>query len=673
MYWSRTGNVVDILVYFAISLGWVVGGWFSVSQSMRFHKREKFIAGISFGLLFYILISNGFAHFLPTYLAFVLASLAVLMLGLWLAGKPIHFPFRWNSRGVWFQIASLLIMTALFTLMMRGLGIGDDYAHLPLVSTMAAGDIPPHYSIFPSVFLPYHYGLDLLASSMVRVAGMFPWSAWDVSRAFVAGLTLLCGWLWFRRVTRSWVATTLSIILFAFGMGTRWLMTLLPSSWLANVSSAVQIIGSSSDTGHTLAEALFRPWQISGGPPIPIPYAFANGIFTPLIFNWGGSSSLPRLAIMLILLLSGRRSLKTNDVFLLVSASLSLALSAEHIFILINLGIGLASLIMIFRQGKGIRYRLLTFPGQFLLMLLVILALASVQGGVITELFRSYFTNIQGVGAAARSNFSLRWPPEFFDAHLGALSVLNWRQTIVLLAECGPVLLLFPLIVFRMHADLKHYRPVELGLGISTLLGVLIPTFVQYGVPRDIVRLTGFGLGAWVILAIQPLWSLFRRASFWRRAGIGLGYIITIFGGLVLFAYQSTAISRPQISDDFSSLDTRMSKAYWNQLDKQTVVFGPVGYRIQALFGRFSITQIDGRILDAFVPYLEEPDLYALYKLGVRYIYIDKNYWDSLGPGHQQALFLPCAHVMKRMEKYNSVTKELSDFRILIDIRACTQ
>ena len=671
MYWSRTGNLLDIFFFFILSLCWIIGGWLLVIQSGRFHKRESLTFGIASGLLLYILLGNAFAHVFPPYPAFVLAAICILLLGLWVARNTVKPWFDLiNLKALW-QVLPLIALTGFFTLMLRGLGVGDDYAHLPLVSTMAAGDIPPHYSLFPSMYLPYHYELDLFAAGLVRVGSFFPWSAWDLSRAFVVSLTIVCAWLWLRRTTRSMKAAWLGTVLIAFGMGTRWLLTLLPTSWLARISSEITLIGSSVATGKTLAEALFRSWVIDGGPPVPFPYAFANGILNPLTFDWAGASSLPLLAIFLIFMISGRRGLKPVGILLLGSAVLSLALSAEHIFVLLELGVGVAALILILRQKLSFRQIFSSFPGQFLLLVLVTGLLSLIQGGVITEIARSFFTGKQGAGAAASGSFSLRWPPTFYDSHMGSLSLLNWAQVIVILAEAGPTLLLFPIVISRMKSDLKHSRTFEFGLGIASFLGIIIPLFVNYAAARDIVRLTAFGLSAWLFLAIQPLWGAIKRALLWKNIGIGIGYAITIFGGIALFAFQTTAIFSPQVSSFVTSMDSRISQTYWNRLNPQVMVFDPIGFRSQTLFGRLSIDAIDGFPISQFVPYLAAPDPTELHKLGFDYVYIDKRYWDHLLPIYQQGLYASCTQVMKRLEKNNSATGELADFRVLIDITNC--
>ena len=121
----------------------MVGGWLLVSRSGRFHKRERLMAGIASGMLLYILLGNALAHWFPVYISFASASVLILAAGCWASRKS---KFRWHdlfSLEIGLQVLALLLIFGVFELIMRGLGLGDDYAHFPLVSTLAAGDIPP--------------------------------------------------------------------------------------------------------------------------------------------------------------------------------------------------------------------------------------------------------------------------------------------------------------------------------------------------------------------------------------------------------------------------------------------------------------------------------------------------------------------------------------------------
>ena len=114
-----------------------------------------------------------------------------------------------------------------------------------------------------------------------------------------------------------------------------------------------------------------------------------------------------------------------------------------------------------------------------------------------------------------------------------------------------------------------------------------------------------------------------------------------------------------------------MSQAYWNRLEPNAMIFDPIGFRGQTVFGRLSIDATNGFTMSQYAPYLTAPDPYVLRKIGFGYIYIDNRYWSSLSPTYQQALYSSCTNVIKRLERYNSATGDLSDFRVLIDIANC--
>jgi len=671
MYWLRSSSIEDPLLFAVTSILWMAGGWLLVSHSGRFLKRERLLAGVASGMLLYILLGNALAHWFHPYAAFASAALLIFLIGLWASRtSKIHWSDLLNLE-VGLQVFSLFIIFGLFELILRGLGLGDDYAHFPLVSIMAAGDIPPHYTLNPSIYLPYHYALDLFAATTVRIGGLFPWSAWDISRAFAISLTLVCGWLWIRRITQSKAGAFWGSFLIAFGMGTRWILGLLPSSWVTALASRVYLIGSSADTAKTLAEAISRKWVIDGGPPVPIPYAFANGVLNPLTFDWGGASSLPFLALTLILMVSSRIKLKWSGLLLFASAFLSLALSAEHIFVLLVLGVGMAVFVMSCYHRSAHHRIPSPFLWQFVAIVIVIVAFSLLQGGVLTEVARTVFEGGRGIGAAASGNFSLRWPPAFFDSHLGSLSLMDWKQLVVILMECGPILLLFPIVLGRMLQDIKHNRITEFGFGLASCFGVVIPLFVNYYAARDITRFTATGMSLWLLLCIQPTWRFVQRTSLGYKILVILSYAFTVFGGIALFAFQCTAIFAPQTATFVSSMDSRMSQLFWDRLDPHMMVFDSTGYRGQTLFGRLSIDTIDGFAKIQYLPYMANPDPYALRKAGFGYIYIDKRYWDHLPANYQRALYPACAQVMNKMEKMNSATGELFDFRILINITGC--
>src|SRR5260370_41266368 len=82
MYWLRTGNFADPLIFLLLGVCWAIGGALLVAASARFRKRERMAAGIAFGLLLYILLGNVLAHFLPVYAALFSSAILILVAGL---------------------------------------------------------------------------------------------------------------------------------------------------------------------------------------------------------------------------------------------------------------------------------------------------------------------------------------------------------------------------------------------------------------------------------------------------------------------------------------------------------------------------------------------------------------------------------------------------------------
>src|SRR4030042_6566446 len=280
MYLSRANNLIDIALYLLLSSGWALGGWLLVRSAFHLRRSERVVSGLAAGFLLFIGISNLLAHILPVTYAFLGASLIIFLAGVACVWRSnLHPWLDKRDLNVIPLMVCFLALTVLFTLILRAGSIFDEYLHLPLISIMAVGEIPPHFYLNPDFYFAYHYGIQVFAASLVCLAGFFPWSAWDVSRALTIAFTLVLGWLWIRRVTRSVTAAWLGSILITFGGGTRWLLLLLPTSLSNWVSQSVNLVGTGLNTAPTLAEALHKTWLIEGGGAASFPFAFHNGIF----------------------------------------------------------------------------------------------------------------------------------------------------------------------------------------------------------------------------------------------------------------------------------------------------------------------------------------------------------------------------------------------------------
>ena len=685
MYWSRTGSYLDVLIWLALSILWAAGGWLLAANLFRSQIRESGLIGLAIGLTTFITLTNLFTNFISLITAYWVSALLLALSGLasWLRARrqtQLTGQLLEALEG-WRYLLALLLLTVLFTAINRGLSIFDDYHNLPLVSTLAAGDAPPHFYLDPQYRLAYHYGLHLFAASLVRLAGLFPWSALDFSKAFVLALTLLLAWVWFRRKTGprgAWLGTALLF----FGGGARWLLLFAPIGWLQRVSQSLSYLGSGTASGANLLASLSQPWAIEGAGSVSFPFAYANGIFPPMLMDLGGSSTLPWLAIFLLLLLrQSRLRLPQAIIFSLVLASL--ALTGEHLFLMVLAGFILSVSLLEFSGGIRVKGHIpphdtppsllkrgLSWLRISAVLLLPAAILALSAGGVLTEIARQQLARWSGTSQAALvgfAGFSLHILPVVVSAHLGAMSVFNPSQLIVILAEIGPILFLAPAAVVSSLRAARRKDWITDGLGFASLIGFAISIFVTYGVPRDIIRFTTAALTLWIILAFPLLWYLYRTKGKWLRYLLAAGFLASVFAGLALFATQILTIPAPQLAYFVDEdLDDIASDLYWNRLPQDAQVLDSIPFRAVTLFGRPSRAH-----RSLYEPYpdwdarIKSPDPHAVAQAGYSYVYMDRDWWKGIDITIRQAYQTGCPElIMQNKDRFG-------DYRRLYDLQDC--
>ncbi len=708
MYWTRADNVWGFLPWLLLSSLWGAGGFLICASVFRLRPGERLVCGLGMGVLLFIVLSNLAAYLAPFPLALWAGSGLTLFIGLttaWKSGfRLLPFgagrrPGGWN-RGAVFSNGFLLLVLAGLTLLFgrinRGLAIFDDYHNLPLVSLMAAGDVPPHFYLNTAHRMAYHYGWHLFAASLVRVGDLFPWSAFDISKAFSLALMAALAWLWFRRWTRSRLGAFLGALLAVLGGGARWLLLFLSPERLADLSAGIALQGTSAYSGPSLAANLSGPWLIEGDGPLHFPFAFANGIFPPAIMALGGSGAIP-LATVFLLLLLARRSWSVGSASLYSLALASLGLTAEYLLVplvvglsLVAAGVGLAR-----RPPPGSLKAGRSHPGRppwvgWLVASMTGALLAFAQGGLLTEMARRTIDRLSGGAAVEGSGFigfALRWPPAIVSAHLGSLSLANPGQILVALAEMGPVLLLAPWATAWAWKQARRGNILAAGMGAAAWIGFLAPVFVEYlGRDRDITHMSGSALFLWLALAFPLAWqAILRLASrppgaTWAGQGAGKGWLpgaawlvlpggmgVALFGGLVLLAFQMLAIQRPQFTTFVTDQDAALAAQYWNRLEPGAQVLDDIPYRAITLFGRGG-----GRAFqDFFLPLpewkalLDDPDPVVMARAGYSYLYHDQEWWGVQPPEARERFRNPC------VKQVNRGAEKGKGMRRLLDIRDC--
>lgn len=671
IYWMRTREIAIPAMYLLMSMLWSFGGWMIVSHAFSLRSRERLISGAAAGFVLYITLSNLLASVLPLSAALWIASSLIFLAGVLLAFRaPSGSRLDLHDLRVWPLVIVALGTAWVFTLILRGLAIFDDYYHLPLVSTMAAGNIPPVFQLDPSQRLAYHYALQVFAASLVRLGGLLPWSAWDLSRGIALGFSLVLGWMWARRVTRSQAAAWLGSGLFIFGGGARWLLLLVPPDWLTRFGAGMQLDDTARRAGTDLGLAVTQPWPMEGGGPIPFPFVFGNGIFRSWSMALGASAALPVMIIFLLLLFWGRRRVPAPGVVVLGMLLAGLALSAEHLLAVVIAGGGL----VLGAHLVGSRARRVPVDWPFLRQSVVVLGigmgLSLVQGGFITEVARDLLTRMTGgtvsIVSTDYQGFSLRPIPAIPSGHFGPLSLLVPGQLIVLAAEMGPVVLLVPIVLILTIRKAAGRNLLFTSLGAGSILSFLFPIFFRYGLDFNITRLTGGALWLWSVLAFPTLWGWMLAARGALRSMTWLGYGVTVFGGLVLFGIQLIAIPSPVLSTFIDNTDARYTRDYWDKLEPGTQVLDRVPERGVTLFGRASRA-----MKDVYHPWpdwkalVEDPDPGAVARAGYGYMYEDREWWNGMSEAVRRALRGSCVHPLI----IEGLTSD--DFPRLLDVRDC--
>ena len=665
MYLFSELQIIPLLFLFLL---WGFGGWLMTLRWFDLEPHERGFVGFGLGLVVANWLGNFTARILPMSVAFWAAALLTVALGLISAlplkrqSLPRLAEVQWAK---WLLFAAAVLV---FTLIGRGLGMLDDFQNLPLVSLMATGDIPPHFPGSPETRFGYHYFLILLGVQFMRVASAAPWTVLDLARGLTLALAIVFTGLLAWRLARNKVVAWVSAAFFALAGGTRWLLLLLPGTLLNRMSSELTLIGSGRDTADNLFEALSLPWEVAGSGSIPFPFAFVNGVNAPALMTHNGYGVLPGVILLLALLLAGRQRMWLASIPLSILLA-SLALANEVDFVILYLGIVLVAIVWMFRN------RTVPPPDSARFWIVVVIAagiLTMIQGGLATEVIYGILTpSTSSSDTYFEVGFSIT-APTVISSHLGRLSIFNPIQLLAAILEIGPLILALPLILIWGYKALREEQWFQAALVASTIPS-LFSIFVEYSGNAGITATTRLLSNAFFVckvLAVPVVWLWLQNQSEWKRnIAYGLG-IMTMLGGILLFAIELIAIPRPVYTEYLADMDARFYEEYWDRLSPASAwVFDPVASRAPTLFGR----QINAIVhwgvhKPEYSALIELPDPYQLQAAGYGYVYADKDYWKQ----HAAQLEQPCVKILKTVDGAKlSHGVLIPDFRQLADISEC--
>lgn len=667
--------IFNLLKDYLPLLIWVIlfslGGIWIIQSSFNLRKNEQTIAGVGLGIVLQIWLSNILAQVIPFTTAIMASAALIAITGLAFSIKRISDkPLKLFEIPIqplqWLALAGLAY---LFIRLGRGLAILDDYQNLPITSLLATGDVPPRFALDPNKVFGYHYFSMLFAAELMRFGDMYVWTALDIARGLGFAISLILGALFVQRVTTSKTAGVLSVLNGLFSGGTRWLFLLLPTSILARISQHINLIGTGAQSAADLSTALLSPWAAEGLGMQEIPFAFVNGFnATSALTFQAGAGGVPGI-IGGILMLTHNRWLSWKSGAVISVLIGALALGNEVGFVTLLAGFALvAGIYLLIRRHRPPQTLLRWFP-----TLLVGGIIAVLQGGVLTgiavNIFARFFPSLGSEQAYHTFNFALVWPPTLLSSHLGELNLLNPYQLLAALIEIGPIIVVFPLVVAWSIKAFRYGRWYE-AASIFIALASLVFVFVQYSGtagPTALTRVQNTIVGLCKGFAVPALWLWGRHRSDLIKVGIGVLFLVTFFGGIVLLGLQLVSAPKPVYSNFLNDLDARMTSKYWNQLEPDALVLDPYPYRAPVVFGRPNISSNSW--------YEQKPEWEALINnpipsdilaSGHRYLYIDEKYWESLSDQGREYLSDACLVVVEKYEQ-----EFPRDFRILYDLQGC--
>lgn len=666
MYLLEELNVFPLLLLLAL---WWLSGDLLLQKFFKTNEIERVPMAFGTGLVLNTFSANLLGRFIATDVLFWITAIGWVFIALaahWRNYQAIKAPTKQSLTA----LISLAALTILFTLIGRGFGFFDDHQNLPPLSMMAAGDIPPRFAFDPSLMFGYHYWLLLVGAGFVRIAGTMPWVALDLARGLTLALTLSLGGALAYRLTGSRIAKFLSILVIAFAGGARWILLLIPASWLNQISTSVTLIGSGADSGPNLRTAIFKVWNIEGIGEVGLPFMYGSGLdpsFSMFHNGWGTSAIM--LILLLFLLAGHAKPTWKTAIFFIISLS-ALALANEVTFVFLYIGFTLAILAKMIAE-RSILKSVSDPTLRIIFGIFVISGLISLfQGGMLTEIFKGILSPAapSEKDTYFRVSFSLT-QPAFLSAHLGTLRLFEPKHWLPILAETGFIIFALPITLNHVRGAIKdgNWFKAAWILSILPSLAMLFFEYTGNAGPTAISRMQAHFLSVIKLLAVPLVWIwLKNRAEELRSFAFGFG-LVTIFSGLAMFGVQMTAMPKPVSAIFLGPVDTKMFAAYWNTLDPNGMVFDPVyprGVTILGIPTRSSITM--GENLPEWKALREDPDPYALKAAGYDHLYADLEYYQS----NRSLLDNACVLVVdKRAVKSGPV----ANGRILLNLSKCTQ
>lgn len=660
-------EVFPLIIWLAILS---LGGLWIIRKAFKIRKKEELIIGFSFGLFFQTWLVNIFARFLSMQFAIWIAASTVFVIG-FICVFPQNIKEIKNLikfRISFYQWISLFALTFVFFSINRGMAILDEFQTLPLVSQMAAGDIPPHFPLDPNVIYNYHYFPYLMAAQFMRLADLFPWTALDLMHAFILSLSTILIVLWVKKITRNRVAGVFAGAFNFFAGGTRWLLLFLPESFINTIDINISRIGSGLHSGENLLEALTNPWAAQGTGPFEIPFAYANGFNAANSVGLGYTNFVVFFISFFLLTYQRKKNWLALGVYFVMLAALDLT----HEVTLLFLAAGTIFSI-VFQLVKNHGRKLHSDYLNWLIILCLIGLLSLFQGGIITgaaqNVFQKFISSSNNKELFHTLSLKINCTPVIIDSHLGQLELIKPIHLLLFFIEVGPLIFFLPALSMWGIKAIRSGRWFEgffLGISISSMILIFFSIDFKGSSIGAFTRAQNYYLILIKFIAIPFLFIYLRSKNDFRKTLIYGLIFMSMFGGITIFGVEMIAAKEPILTIGLNELDARIMKEYWNTLEPNELVFDPERFRAAVLFGKPTDSSIDWFTNKPMWEKLaKKPDPNEIYKNGFSHMYYDDYYIRSLEPDIRPLLEDDCVIILREYEDYRW------GMRRLVDLRQC--
>ncbi len=621
---------VPIFIFSVVLPSSLLGG--VLAYRLGFRSLEALApVGAGLALVAYLLSLNLLAYLVPIKTSFWLAGLLLLLLAGGLLIRPVLAAESTNlrlDRRAAVVIAVVTFVCGLFFGIVIFSTPGFDAGfHWPLISTISHGNFPVRLPQSPDFYVQYHYGFDLGAAAVGRLADLSPWTASALATSVAVALAaLLASALGHHAYGSLRLALLMPLFLFFSG-------GLLYLDVFRDLASSEDLWG----YGQQIADRLFSQQPFGGG-------YFHGSIaetFGVTLHARPFAFSMP--FFILFLLLTYQHSCKPRlGTALLLGATLGvLALTQETTFAVAAASFALYRGGLLFlrwrRDGIAAIRREAAYDG---VALAVAGVLAAIQGGVITDaLLHRNSDEVSG----SITGFALRREIGFVSwAGFVPIGHDGWWETV--LKEFGLPLLFFPAYVF---VAVRKPHPLTTLLLIISTLAFLTPLVIEYRTSDvELTRLFGLSQVSNGLLLAITLNHLLNWAGSRPFALASAGALVTLVAfSPLMFNLRAFPSSPRAYNPSFPSAEYAVAEAARDLVPERARVLTARPDVVMILWGRFA-PHAESRdalfsLTEAWQRAIERPDLPLLRQAKIDYVYWNPTWEAQLSDGNFDLEGLP--------------------------------